>query len=368
MRPDDRLFRRIATVAEGPVHVLALISSNSAKTRWMEEDVGQALSEKLQGGRIRVIPCLLDEVEMPDFLRGRLLCDFSTGLMRGVAEVLRGIHGDRHLIQAGLDPVNALQLDGTALRREFDRMLALKSDPQRFFFLVDAAEILDEIQQAWRALPIGGDPLDPLFAGAFRKRAAVPLIIPTLSCVLAKVADVTAKYIGRDAGLGAVLDTVIQRTVMFSLYSFWKNVRSSSREGLVEGLSSCDGRAVADTLRKIDANVELRRSPSRSIEAHIFGCTIDSLLDLGFEGAGEVFDSRVNVTMEAVPVITAGRYKGLGPLRPDREILDYQWLRFFVPAIAGGLTVDSSFFGQCIGHSMGRVGLFKNDYTHFGVS
>lgn len=368
MRPGDQLFRRISTAIEGTAYLLVIVSPNSVNSKWVQEEVRQAASAEFYDNRIRVIPCTLGGVEMPPYLRDRLYCDFSVGVFRGVAQVLRGIHRDRHVIEVQLDHSSPLRLDDRLARHEVSRVLGLTHGIQRFFFVINASAVLDEIAAAWAAAPVKGDALDPFVLDYSRARAALPFVVPNLSCLLSRVADVAVDTWGRDAGLTDLLLSVMQRTVTLTLYRFWSGVVKASEPGLVERLKYVDGSAVIRELAVIDAIRDPGRHPTRSAEAHVFGCEVADLMDLGLQGSGTVFDSRVDVPAQALQEDTRSKYLGLHPLDPDSEILNHEWVRYFVPAIASRHTLDCSFSGQYAGHFLERIGLRKADYQHFGYS
>lgn len=366
LRPGDRLFTRISTAIEGTAYLLAIVSPNSVKSRWVEEEVRQAAAAEFYDGRIRVIPCALGDVEMPPFLKDRLYCDFSVDVMRGVSEVLRGIHRDRHVIELRLDSTNPLRLDETAARREITRVLGLTHGTQRFFFLLNAQHLLDELDTEWRRIPLQGDPLDSFVLGAVRDRAALPLVLPNLSCILSRASDVVVDVWGRDAGLVDILVSVIQRTTTLTLYRFWTNVLRSSEPDLVMRLASVSGEGLTKSMAAINAVADPGRH--RSAEAFVFGCKLEDLIDLGFQGADSVFDSRVDVPSVALQEDTKSEYLGTYPLEPDTEIFAHPWVKYFVPVIAARHTFECAYSGQLIGHFLERIGLRKSDYHHFGLS
>jgi hypothetical protein len=258
-------------------------------------------------------------------------------------------------------------LDEESLRRELLRVLALTSGKQKFFFLVDAIDILEEISEAWGAAPLKGDPMDSNLAGAMRTRNAVPFILPNLSCVLAKVTDVVVEYTGRDAGLVEIAIAIIQRTAMFCFYWLWKHICSVSEPQFLARLNTIDGNAVLSVIDKIDSISDPEHSPSRSIEAYVLDCAVEDLLYLGLHGGDGVFNAKLDVPPVAIPRDTLENYLGTYPLPPDSEIPRGNWLRYFVPGIAASNVLECSFSGQYIGHYLDKLGLRKEQYKHFGL-
>jgi hypothetical protein len=360
MRPGDDFSRRISTAIEGSAYVLALISPNSIKSKWVEQEVRQAMSSESQDGRVRVIPCALGNVRMPAYLRDRLYCDFSGDLMRGLTEVLRGIYRDRHVIEIRLDAQKPLRLDESFVRDELARIFGLTDGVQRFFFVLNCTDLLAELKAAWEVMP-RGDPLT-VFSDS-NSPASLPIVIPNLSCILSKVADITTQIFRRSADLPDVLLAVLQRAVTLTLYTFWTRVLEVTEPKALASLASVRGHAVLDGLAEINTNTDEGRWPVRSPEAHVFKCAVDNLLELEFQGKAGIFDTRTNVPRVAIAADTP---LGFHPLAPDTEIDDFNWLRFFVPAIAMRQVIVSSFSGQYLGRYLERVGMRKGDYSHFG--
>ena len=286
--------------------------------------------------------------------------------MHGVAEVLRVLRGDRRLIRLGLEPENPLQLERAPLGDELGRLMALSRGAPALGFFIDGSEAMGEIMRRWEAEPLPVDPLDPLRGGAMRKRAAAALMIPNLSCVLAKVADVAARCVGPDAGPRDILGAVAQNTATFVLYWFWKCVRTGSGAGFVEGLRSCQGSVAAATIDRIDRSFDPFRDPTRGIEAHVFGCDPGSFVALELAGAEGVWDTRVNVPAEALFGAMSGPRGRRGPRPLEAGILERQWLRYFVPVIAARQVVESAFAGRPVGRDLDRVGLHMAECKHVG--
>lgn len=368
MRPGDQLFRRISTAIEGTAYLLVVVSPNSVGSTWVEEEVRQAVTAELCDGKIRVIPCILGKIDMPLFLRDRLFCDFSRGPVSGTVEVLRGIHRDRHVVTLRLDKRNPLRLDEADAKHEISRILSLTHGLQKFFFVLDMSDLMDELKSDWTSAPIKGDALDSKASGYLRTRAALPFVPPNLSCALTKVADVTCEISGRTAGLVDYLLAVLQRTTMLAMYRFWKDAIGVSKPGLTNRLPSIDGAGLDAQLSAIDGIPDPSHFPTRGLQSFVFDSSIIDLLDLGFQGIPPVHDFQIYVPKDSIPEDTRSEYLGKINLRPDSEIYSTNWLRYFVPAISARHVLECAYSGQYLSHFLDRVGLRKSDYQHFGYS
>ncbi len=74
----ESLVISISDALKAADFVVAVISSNSVASRWVQEEVQQALSHQLESGRVKVLPVVKNRCAVPAYLAGRLVADFST--------------------------------------------------------------------------------------------------------------------------------------------------------------------------------------------------------------------------------------------------------------------------------------------------
>lgn len=77
LRPGDLLLERISSQVASATCVIAAISENSLKSRWVLTELMEAMSLELSGTGPRVIPIKIDDCEIPPYLASRLYVDFS---------------------------------------------------------------------------------------------------------------------------------------------------------------------------------------------------------------------------------------------------------------------------------------------------
>jgi hypothetical protein len=91
IKPGDSLIEKISTGIAGSSYLLVLLSKHSVKSRWVQKELEIALARQIADKHIKVIPCLLDECEIPVFLAPTVYADFRHSFEHGLHELLSGI-------------------------------------------------------------------------------------------------------------------------------------------------------------------------------------------------------------------------------------------------------------------------------------
>jgi len=94
--PGESITERIGSALQAADSVVVLLSQGSMANQWVSSEISMAVSRRLQSGRPRLIPILVDdEAEIPFFMRDLLYVDMSTpekyesslpGLIRALEE------------------------------------------------------------------------------------------------------------------------------------------------------------------------------------------------------------------------------------------------------------------------------------------
>ena len=74
--PGDWLIEKISKVIEEVDYVVAVISSNSVNSEWVQKEINLALTKEINTSKRVVLPIRLDDCEMPATLRGKVYADF----------------------------------------------------------------------------------------------------------------------------------------------------------------------------------------------------------------------------------------------------------------------------------------------------
>ena len=116
----DSLIRTIGGAIKEADYLAVVLSSKSVRAGWVIREVEIAMSREIEGKRVRVLPLLIEECELPEFLRDKVYADFrkSDQYDEQLAKVLRRLHADANresfltLIERALDAdVRTLDLE-----------------------------------------------------------------------------------------------------------------------------------------------------------------------------------------------------------------------------------------------------------------
>ena len=72
----DSLIERIRGAIDNVDFVAAIISSRSLNSQWVKKELDLASNREMDEERVVVLPILLDDVELPGFLKGKYYADF----------------------------------------------------------------------------------------------------------------------------------------------------------------------------------------------------------------------------------------------------------------------------------------------------
>ena len=72
----DSLTESISNAIDSVDFVAAIISSDSLNSQWFKKELDLATNREIDEKRVIVLPILLDDVELPGFLKGKHYADF----------------------------------------------------------------------------------------------------------------------------------------------------------------------------------------------------------------------------------------------------------------------------------------------------
>lgn len=91
IRPGDSLIEKISEGISESSYLLVLLSKNSVKSNWVKKELEIALARQIKHKHIKVIPCLLEDCDIPVFLEPIAYADFRLSFERGIEELLPAI-------------------------------------------------------------------------------------------------------------------------------------------------------------------------------------------------------------------------------------------------------------------------------------
>jgi hypothetical protein len=75
----DSLITKIGEGLDRVEYVLAVLSKTSVKSEWVKKELDIAMNKEIGAKRVVVLPILLDDVDLPQFLVGKKYADFRDG-------------------------------------------------------------------------------------------------------------------------------------------------------------------------------------------------------------------------------------------------------------------------------------------------
>lgn len=73
----DSLIQKIREGIDNVEYVAVVLSNDSVDSPWVQREVDVAMNQEISGKRIKVLPIMLDKLELPGFLLGKLYADFT---------------------------------------------------------------------------------------------------------------------------------------------------------------------------------------------------------------------------------------------------------------------------------------------------
>jgi DNA-binding response OmpR family regulator len=75
----DSLIDRISRALQKVDYVLAIISRASVRSSWVRHELKLAMSREIEGGRVIVLPAIIEDIEVPEYLKDKYYADFRLG-------------------------------------------------------------------------------------------------------------------------------------------------------------------------------------------------------------------------------------------------------------------------------------------------
>ncbi|MBN5270914.1 toll/interleukin-1 receptor domain-containing protein [Serratia marcescens] len=122
----DSLVEKIREGLDKVDFVAAVLSSNSISSPWVQRELDISSNREIAEKRVILLPLMLEKVELPGFLFGKLYADFTTediyaksleGLLRALGPVDKHINENAQDNQALLEELNLMKDRVEALSR-----------------------------------------------------------------------------------------------------------------------------------------------------------------------------------------------------------------------------------------------------------
>jgi TIR domain-containing protein len=87
----DSIIDRIQEAIEGSSALIIILSQSSIDSEWCKKELSSGLLRELEEKRVVVLPVLIEDCEIPLFLRGKMYADFRTDFDEGLQVILKAI-------------------------------------------------------------------------------------------------------------------------------------------------------------------------------------------------------------------------------------------------------------------------------------
>jgi hypothetical protein len=93
LKAGDSLIDRIQSAIGDSAFLLIILSKNSVASEWCKKELNSALVRELEEKKVVVIPVVMEECQVPLFLREKLYANFKGGFENGILQLLKPLSG-----------------------------------------------------------------------------------------------------------------------------------------------------------------------------------------------------------------------------------------------------------------------------------
>lgn len=97
MKVGDSLIEKISEGISNMEYLGAILSKNSVESEWVKKEDAIAMTAEISGKRVKVLPVLLEECNIPVFLEDKIYADFRGVYIEGYKALLRVLAPDKNM-------------------------------------------------------------------------------------------------------------------------------------------------------------------------------------------------------------------------------------------------------------------------------
>ncbi|NGP90259.1 toll/interleukin-1 receptor domain-containing protein [Fodinibius halophilus] len=87
----DSLIEKISEGIDSTDYLVVVLSKESCKSEWVKREVNIALTQEINQKKVKVLPCVIEECNIPPFLLDKKYADFKTNFVDGRSELLESL-------------------------------------------------------------------------------------------------------------------------------------------------------------------------------------------------------------------------------------------------------------------------------------
>lgn len=102
----DSLLTKVQNAISGASALLVVLSKASVKSEWCTKELNAGLMRELDEKRVVVVPVVVEDCQIPTFLREKMYADFRRNFDQGLRNVLESIAGVTNATQGRVEELN----------------------------------------------------------------------------------------------------------------------------------------------------------------------------------------------------------------------------------------------------------------------
>lgn len=144
----DSLIEKIRDGIDRMDFLAAIISQKSLESEWVKKELDLATNRELEEKRVVVLPLLVEEVQLPGFLKGKLYADFrdESNYDNSLKLLLRKLGPSHKAPEIDSKSLEALRSELHEMRKIVDRQARESKRQHRLLSLDRSNELLDRIR------------------------------------------------------------------------------------------------------------------------------------------------------------------------------------------------------------------------------
>lgn len=87
----DSIIQKVQDAIQGSSALIVVLSKSSANSEWCKQEITSGLLKQLESKEVFVLPALLEDCEIPLFLKDKLYADFRNNFDVGLKAILDGV-------------------------------------------------------------------------------------------------------------------------------------------------------------------------------------------------------------------------------------------------------------------------------------
>jgi len=99
----DSLNKKISDGIKESGWLAVILSNHSIQSQWVEKELNAALTEELEKQQVFVLPILIEDCEMPLFLKDKMFADFRSNYENGLTALLKRLIPERPTEKSKVD-------------------------------------------------------------------------------------------------------------------------------------------------------------------------------------------------------------------------------------------------------------------------